>query len=163
MNQQISVERFKRELLECLEETFERHHGVYLDKGASLLPTLEGISAEEASRAVSENGATIAAHVEHARLYLEVLGDIMRTETIVKTNWREIWETVREISPEEWQASKRRLAESYERTIETIKNYDRWENEYGVGGAFGVLVHTAYHLGAIRQAATVIRSPRTNN
>lgn len=86
MKQQISLEQFKRELLECLEETFEQHHGVYLDKGTSLLPTLGGISAEEASRAVAENGATIAAHVEHTRLYLDVLGEMMRTQTVVKTN-----------------------------------------------------------------------------
>lgn len=163
MKQQISLEQFKRELLECLEETSEQHHGVYLDKGTSLLPTLDGISAEEASRAVAENGATIAAHVEHTRLYLDVLGEMMRTQTVVKTNWREIWETVRQVSPEEWETTKQRLTESYRRTIETIKNYDHWENEFGVGGAFGVLVHTAYHLGAIRQAATVIKSPRTDN
>ena len=160
MNQQISLERFKKELLECLEETFERHHGIYLDKGTSLLPTLDGISAKEASLAAAENGATIAAHVEHARLYLDVLGEMMRTEKIIKTNWREIWETVSEVSPEEWETSKRKLAESYRRTIETIKSYDCWENEYGIGAGFGVLVHTAYHLGAIRQAATVIKSAR---
>ncbi len=163
MNQQISLDLFKKELLDSLEETFERHHGIYLDKGNSLLPTLDSISAEEASRTAAANGATIAAHVEHARLYLDVLGEMMRARTVVKTNWREIWETVGEVSPEEWEASKERLAESYGRTVETIKNYDSWENEYGIGGALGVLAHTAYHLGAIRQAATVIKSPRTGN
>ena len=44
MNEQIELERFKNELLECLDETFERHHGIYLDKGTSLFETLVGLS-----------------------------------------------------------------------------------------------------------------------
>lgn len=158
MIEQIALERFKSELLECLDETFERHHGIYLDKGTSLFETLENLSVFDASRSIIENGATIAAHVEHVGFYLDVLGEMMRTETVVKTDWREIWETVRAVSPEEWQTSRQRLRESYERIVETIKSYDRWENEYGLGAALGVLVHTAYHLGAIRQMATAIKS-----
>ncbi len=90
MKKRFTIERFKSELLECLDETFERHHGIYLDKGTSLFETLENISAEEASAKAAENVATIAAHVEHIGFYLDVLGESMRAETIVKTDWREI-------------------------------------------------------------------------
>lgn len=158
MIEQIALERFKSELFECLDETFERHHGIYLDKGASLFETLENISAFDASRSIVVNGATIAAHVEHVGFYLDVLGESMRTEKVVKVDWHEIWENVRAVSPEEWKASRQRLRENYGRVVETIKTYDRWENEYGLGAALAVLVHTAYHLGAIRQAATAIKS-----
>ena len=56
----------------------------------------------------------------------------MRTESVTKVDWREIWQTVREVTPEQWEAQKRRLKESYERVMATLKNYDRWEGEYGV-------------------------------
>lgn len=157
------LERFKDELLECLEETFERHHGIYLDYGTSLFETLDGISADEASAKAAENAATIAAHVEHARFYLDVLSESMRTETVTKIDWREIWETVGAVSAEEWAEQKRRLRESYGQTVETIKNYERWEGEYGIAGSLAVLVHTAYHLGAIRQMRAVIKSAGKTN
>lgn len=157
MNHKSNLEKIKSDLLECLDETFESHHGIYLDKGTSLFETLEGISAEEASRRLIETGATIAAHTEHLRLYLDVLERAMRGEEIGKINWREIWETVGEMSPAEWQASVEKLKESHRRTIETIKNYDLWKHEDGFGAALGILTHTAYHLGAIRQVVSVIK------
>ena len=122
------------------------------------MTTLENIPAAEASRTVAENGATIAAHVEHTRLYLDVLEKAMRGEEIGKINWREIWETVTEVSPDEWNESVKDLEKSYRRVVETIKNHDLWSHEDGFGAALGILTHTAYHLGAIRQMATVIKS-----
>lgn len=160
MTTQIALEQFTKELFECLDETFEQHHGIYLDKGTSLFETLETVSAEEASRTVAEKCATIAAQVEHVRFYLDVLGDAMRKEEVTKVDWREIWQTVREVTPEEWEGQKRRLKESYERVMATMKNYDKWEGEYGVAGSLAILTHTAYHLGGIRQALCAINSAK---
>src|SRR5215212_10230295 len=115
MSTQTVVELFKKELFECLDETFMQVHGIYLDKGTSLFDTLESISAEDASRSIAEGCAPIAAHVEHARFYLEVLNDAMRTEEVTKVDWREIWQSVREVTPEEWEEKKRKLKESYQR------------------------------------------------
>lgn len=158
MTKQIALEQFTKELFECLEETFERHHGIYIDKGTSLFETLETVSAEDASRPIAEKCATIAAQVEHVRFYLDVLGDAMRKEEVTKVDWREIWQNVRGVTPEEWEAQKRSLRESYERVMATLKNYDRWEGEYGVAGSLAILTHTAYHLGGIRQALCAIKS-----
>lgn len=160
MTKQITLEQFTKVFFGCLDETFEQHHGIYLDKGTSLFETLDGISAEDASRAVADTCATIAAQVEHVRFYLDVLDDVMRTEQVNKIDWREIWQTVREVSPEEWDAQKRRLRESYDRVSATIKTFDRWEGEYGVAGALAVLTHTSYHLGGIRQALCAIKSSK---
>jgi glutamine synthetase adenylyltransferase len=158
MTTQIALEQFTKELFECLDETFEHHHGVYLDKGTSLFETLESVSAEQASRAVAGSCPTVAAQVEHVRFYLDVLEEAMRTESVTKVDWREIWQSVREVTPEEWDAQKRRLRQSYERVMTTIKTFDKWEGEYGVAGALAVLTHTAYHLGGIRQALCAIKS-----
>ena len=44
MSAQIPVERFKKALLACLEETFSNVRGIYLDKGTTLYETLDGVS-----------------------------------------------------------------------------------------------------------------------
>ncbi len=162
MSGQIAIERFKSEFFECLEETFEQNHGIYLEKGTSFFDTLESISAQEASRAVIENGATIAAHVEHVRFYIDVLDEMMRKQEVPSADGQEIWKNVRQVSPAEWEEQKRRLKESYQKVSATIKNYEHWENEYGIEGSLSVLVHSAYHLGAIRQALVFIKSNKIN-
>jgi hypothetical protein len=138
------VERLKESIFECLDETFSEVHGVYLDKGCSLFPTLESVSAQEASRSVAPDSATVAAQVEHVRFYLDVLNDIMRERKIVKVDWKEIWQTVSRVTPEEWEEQKRRLRESYERIMATLKSFDRWDGEYEIAGALSILSHTAY-------------------
>jgi hypothetical protein len=155
---QAVVELFKKEFFECLDETFEQVHGIYIDKGTSLFETLESVSAEEASRAVAENCASVAAQVEHVRFYLDVLNDVIQKEELTKVDWREIWQNVREVTPEEWEEQRRRLKESYRRVSATLTDYDKWEGEYGIAGALAILTHTAYHLGGIRQALCAIKS-----
>jgi hypothetical protein len=153
-------EQFVKSIFECLDETFVEVHGIYLDKGCSLFPTLEGVSAQEASGSVSPDSATLAAQVEHVRFYLDVLNDIIKTKEIVKVDWKEIWRTVNQVTPEEWEEQKRRLRESYERVMTTLKSIDGWDGEDEIAGALSVLSHTAYHLGGIRQALGAIRSAR---
>lgn len=160
MSDQAAVELFKKELFECLDETFEQTHGIYLDKGTSLWETLEGLTAGDASRPIAEKCATVAAQVEHVRFYLDVLNDVMQKEETTKVDWREIWERVRAVTPEEWEAQKRRLRDSYQRVRATLKNNDGWQGEYFIAGSLAVLTHTAYHLGGIRQALCAIKSAK---
>lgn len=155
---EIPVERFKKALLGCLEETFSNVRGIYLDKGTTLYETLDGISAAEASQAISANSATIAAQVEHVRLYLDVLDDYMRTGVDKQNNWREIWETVREVTPEQWEDIKERLRQSHSRALATINSFEKWDGKYDIAGALSILVHTAYHLGGIRLTLGAIRA-----
>jgi DinB family protein len=158
MSAQIPAERFKKALMRCLDETFSEVKGIYLDEGTTLYETLDGMSAEEASQRISSNSATIAAQVEHIRFYLDVLDDYMRTGIEKTNNWREIWERVSTVTPDEWKDMKRRLHESHERVLATINSFETWEGKYDIAGAMSVLVHTAYHLGGIRQALGAIRA-----
>lgn len=160
MSSQATIELFKKELLQCLDETFEEVHGVYLDKGTSLFATLDAVSAEDASRSIAKGRATIAAQVEHVRFYLDVLNDVMQKREVLKVDWREIWQSVREVAPAEWEGQKQMLRESYRRVLHTIENYDEWEGEYGIAGALAVLVHTAYHLGGIRQTLGAVKATK---
>ena len=158
MSAQIPVKRFKKALLAALQETFSEVQGMYLDKGTTLYETLDGVSAAEASKAISPGSATIAAQVEHVRFYLDVLEDYMRTGVDKTNNWREIWETVREVTPDEWDDIKHRLRQSHERVMAMINSFDTWDGKYDIAGALSILVHTAYHLGGIRQALGAIRA-----
>ena len=158
MSAQIPAKRFKKALFLCLDETFSNVQGIYLDKGTTLFETLQGVSAEEASRAISSNSATIAAQVEHVRFYLDVLDEYLRTGEEKTNNWREIWETVREVTPEQWEDIKRRLKQSHERAMATLNSIEKWDGRFDMMGGLSILVHTAYHLGGIRQALGAIRA-----
>ena len=104
MTPSISLDRFREEIRAFLEETFENVRGIYLDKGTSLLETLDAVGAEEASQRAAEGSGSVAAHVQHVSFYLRVLQRALRGETLGKLNWREIWEQDRPVTPEEWRA-----------------------------------------------------------
>ena len=153
----ISSTQFTNELLFLLTETFESVHGIYLDKGTSLLETLAGITAAEASVPVGDQCASIAAQVTHVCFYLDVLDRYFKTGQNEQVDWGEIWRTVQEVTPEAWSALQERVRQAYERTRQSILAYDRWEIEHSLGGAIGIIVHTAYHLGEIRQATCTVK------
>jgi hypothetical protein len=157
MTPSIPAATFTEELLFLLSETFETVHGIYLDGGTSLLETLAGISAEEASIPVGNKCATIAAQVTHVCFYLDVLDRFLKTGENERVDWGEVWRTVREVTPAEWAALQERLRQTYTRTQEMVKGYDRWDVEHSVGGAIALIAHTAYHLGEIRQATCTVK------
>ncbi len=156
MAQQAILDRLKRDLYSLLDETFRNVHGHYLDKHTSLFETLATISAEEASRPVGGRCATLAAQVNHVRVYLEVLERIMRGEAVGQTDWAASWR-VAGVDDEEWESLKQRLNDAYQRTLATMKGFTTWGGEDEIGGALAILVHTAYHLGEIRQALCTIK------
>ena len=157
MSGQIPIERFKKPLLQFIDEIFSNVHGLILDKGTTLYETLANVTAEEASERVGPKSATIAAQVDHVRFYLDVLNGYMTTDDESKANWRKIWETVGAVDEEEWSRIKTRLRESHDQVMATINSFENWDGKYDVGGALAILTHTAYHLGGIRLTLGVIR------
>jgi hypothetical protein len=157
MTTNISSQQFTNELLFLLSETFESVHGVYLDRGSSLLETLAEITAEEASAPVGGRCASIAAQVTHVCFYLDVLDRFLKTGQNETVDWGEVWRTVCEVTPEAWAALQERLRQAYLRLRESVQTYDRWDGEHSIGGALGILAHTAYHLGEIRQATCTVK------
>lgn len=135
-----------------MRETFEGSpEGVpsaYLDRGVGFFSTLDDLSAADVSTDV--NGATIAAHTEHAKFYLDRLCEYIngRTEPV---NWEDSWliETVNET---EWKALRSTVRASYADMLRCLAE-DRTWTEMQTGMAIGLVAHTAYHLGAIRQIA----------
>jgi hypothetical protein len=157
MGKAIDQERFAKELFEILDETFETHHGIYLDEGTSLFETLETINAGEASRPVGGKCATLAAQVAHVTFYLEVLERYMLTNDTGRVDWGEIWRTVSDVTPEQWQALRQKLRQTHRRVVTMLRSIDDWGDETSIAGALAIVVHTAYHLGEIRQALCTLR------
>jgi hypothetical protein len=153
----IAGEHFKQALLLVLDETFENVRGIYLDQGTSLFETLAGISAEEASIPVGGQCATLAAQVKHVAFYLDVVEREVRSGDYQQVDWGQIWRTVNAVTTDEWMAIQAELRESYQRIIELIEWVPAWPGELVIAGAIGVIAHTAYHLGEIRQALCAIR------
>ena len=144
-----------QELSDVLDETFENVRGIYLDRNTSLFETLDTISAEEASHPVSATCACIAAQVEHVRFYLHVLESAMRGQELGKIDWEASW-LLTQVSPEAWDALKERLRATYQSVQATIKRPETWEDKDAIGNALAIVVHTAYHLGEIRQALCTV-------
>ncbi len=155
-----ALSRLQRDSLLFLEETFETHHGIYLDKGTTLFETLAGIPAAQASRRPTDRTASIAAHVRHVAFYLQVAQKSIRGQEVGKVNWREIWESDRPVTPDEWRAIVQALRAEWAAVRSLHAGAATWEREDAHGEFMAIAIHTAYHLGAIRQAIAVIESGR---
>jgi hypothetical protein len=131
--------------------------GYFLDKGASMFETLATISAEEASVPVGDKCATLAAQVKHVAFYLDVLENAVRTQQFEQQDWDKIWRETSAVTPEEWDALKVSLRDSYNRIKTLINDIPEWSNERQIGGIIATIVHTAYHLGEIRQALCTLK------
>lgn len=156
MTSQIPVERLTYALFGFLTEAFEQVQGIFLDSGTSLFETLDGITAEQASRATSDRCATLAAHVNHVRFYIDVMEQYMLENISDRPDWPSSWQ-IGAVTAEEWETLKADLRNSYNRVRATIENLDSWDNDHRVGGSLAIVVHTAHHLGEIRQMLCVLR------
>lgn len=123
-----------------------------------MFETLTTISAEEASVPVGGRCATLAAQVKHTAFYLEVVNRNVRSGTFERVDWGEIWRTTGAVTPEEWEAIKTRLRAAYSDIRALIADTSAWSSELHIGSAIATVVHTAYHLGEIRQALCTLKN-----
>jgi hypothetical protein len=158
MSTQIQVEHFRKALYDLLDETFDNVHGFFLDPGTSMFETLATISADAASVPVGGKCATLAAQVKHVAFYLDVLEQSVRTQKFERQDWGKIWRETSTVTPEEWAEIKLALRENYNRLKALIDDTAEWPSEREIGGAMAAIVHTAYHLGEIRQALCCLKT-----
>ena len=148
---------FANNLFQFMEETFEsKHHGIYLDKGTSLFETLETVSSEEASIPVGGKCASLAAQVAHVTFFIESFERFALQGDNSPRDWGYIWRTIEKVTPEEWGSYKSKLKDAYQRMDKLFHENNLW-NEDKIGGALSIVVHTAYHLGEIRQALCTLK------
>ena len=154
----IQSEHFTAALYGLLDETFDNVHGYFLDRGTSLFETLAAVSAAEASIPVGGRCATLAAQVKHVAFYLDVLEKAVRTQQYEKQDWGKIWRETSAVTAEEWETIKAELRAAYDRIRALVADTTDWDSEDTLGGAMAMVVHTAYHLGEIRQALCTLKS-----
>lgn len=156
MDKMIKQDDFLNNLFALLDETFDNARGIYLDKDTSLFRTLETVSATEASIPVGEKCASLAAQVAHVIFYLEVLERYVVYNDSTPVDWGEVWRTVEKVTPEEWDTLKSKLKDTYRRIEKIFHDNEVW-NDDSIGGSLAIVVHTAYHLGEIRQALCTLK------
>jgi hypothetical protein len=150
----VSADLIRKEILVLIEETFVSHHGIYTDRGTSLFETLEEIDYSLASRKHAGIDETIAGHVFHLKYYLIVLQEYMSGKRTGSTDWSESW-VIRDVDEKQWQDLKAALGMEYENLVGFMNKSENWSSEDFFEGALGILAHSAYHLGAIRQLKDV--------
>lgn len=148
IDQKVFVEGVAFLLRETFEGSPEGQPSAYLDRGVGIFSTLAETSGSIASR--HHHGTTIAAHTEHAKFYLDRLCEFIngRRDPV---NWEDSW-LIETVDEEEWKALQLSVRKAYENTLNCLAETRDW-NEMQVGMAMGLIAHTAYHLGAIRQMA----------
>lgn len=153
---QIDTKVFIESVAHLLRETFEGspegQASAYLDRGVGLFSTLEELSSEAASKDVQ--GTTVAAQTEHAKFYLDRLCEFIngRTETV---NWDDSW-LIEDVDDAEWTALQTSVRKAYANSLQCLASPRDW-SQVRVGMAMGLVAHTAYHLGAIRQLAKLAK------
>lgn len=147
---QIPAQQFMGAVAYLLRETFEGspdgQASAYLDRGVGFFSTLGSVSADAASKEFA--GTTIAAQTEHAKFYLDRLCEFINGRT-ERVNWEDSW-LIETVNDTEWDALRQTVRKSYENVLRCLASIDDW-TEDRTGMAIGMVAHTAYHLGAIRQ------------
>ena len=142
MSEQIKAEDFMNNLFNLLDERFENHHGIYLDKDTCLFRTLELVTAQEASIPVGGKCASLAAQVAHVAFHLEVLERYLLNDDSTPTDWGEVWRTIGKVTPEQWDDLKHTMKETYRRIDKMLHDIQKW-NEDTIGGSLAIVVHNA--------------------
>jgi hypothetical protein len=153
------LESLKETAFVMLEETFpsrDKGGNVYLDRCTGWFPSLEGLSAEDASVPIVPGGTTIAAHTFHTVFYLDVVMAELKGRSLGRVDWKESW-VVSKVDAPAWDDLRRRLREAYEEVVALLEADADWGQAH-VEVVMAAVTHSAYHLGAVRQFHTVLRA-----
>lgn len=136
--------------------------GFMLNRGdRGLTAVLDRLTATEASQIIN-GGSSIAAHVAHVTYYTSLMNRWSAGEMPWKNaDWKASWRRP-SVTPEEWENSKRALADELNRWILVLgEPRDVTSTEFS--GMIASIAHLAYHLGAIRQMDRTLRGPSAEN
>ena len=124
-----------------------------------LLRSIDTLSAVDASSSVNE-GATIAAHVQHVRYGLSLMNRWAREggNPFADAKWDQAWE-ISSVNDGQWDEIRSGLREETGRWLQMLES-PREAADVELTGMIASIAHLAYHLGAIRQIQKSARGPR---
>ncbi|HUR96982.1 MAG TPA: hypothetical protein VMZ26_02825 [Pyrinomonadaceae bacterium] len=156
-NDLIPKQQFVGAVAYLLRESFEGSPeglpSAFLDRGVGFFSTLKDVSAADASKEFT--GTTIAAQTEHAKFYLDRICEFINGRT-ERVNWEDSW-LIETVDDAEWAALQESVRKAYENLLRCLASVEDW-SEDRTGMAIGMVAHTAYHLGAIRQIVKAVKS-----
>ena len=126
---------------------------------AGLAKSLDKLSAADASRSTND-GATIAAHVQHERYGLSLMNRwaAQGGNPFADAKWDEAWK-IREVDAREWDEIRTGFKNETSRWLEALRT-PREVSDIELNGMVASVAHFAYHMGAIRQIDKQARGPK---
>ena len=160
MNTANTAPTLARLFAELVDGTGAFDGGYILNTGdVGLVKSIEKLSAADASRSTND-GATIAAHVQHERYGLSLMNR-WATEggnPFADAKWDEAWKT-REVDARTWDEIRNGFANEARKWLEVLRT-PREVSEIELNGMVASIAHLAYHIGAIRQIDKQARGPK---
>ena len=124
-----------------------------------LVKSIDTLSAADASRSTND-GATIAAHVQHERYGLSLMNRwaAQGGNAFADAKWDEAW-TIGEVDARQWDEIRHGFKDETRRWLEVLRT-PREVSETELNGMVASIAHFAYHMGAIRQIHKQARGPK---
>ena len=122
---------------------------------AGFFPTLDALSAEEASRAVRAGASTLAAHAGHMRFSLEVSRRWVSGDR-GPFDWHQSW-AVCEVDDATWAELRAGLRQEYHALRRALDEATDFPQPVFTG-VIAAVAHAAYHLGAVKQMVLELRA-----
>jgi hypothetical protein len=126
---------------------------------ATVFGTIELLSADEALAAPAPGARSIAGHVAHLRFALDLTTQRLRGQN-PPADWKTSFD-LPDASPQGWQSLKRELRRAYDLVVAILQESRGKQVQdlppINLVGMVAMTAHNAYHLGAIRQIAQVVR------
>ncbi len=129
------------------------------DGDRGLLGSLDALAAGAAARIPPSGGASIAAHVDHVLYGIHLMNRWIAGDENPwsDADWTASWAHT-SVGDDEWAALRQQLRIEAHRLRDALAQADDLEG-IELNGAIGIIVHLAYHLGAIRQIDRSTRGP----
>lgn len=123
--------------------------------GYGFIDVIRSISADDASRPLHQSGSTLAAHTEHLRWSLNYALSFFEGKQ-ERRDWNESWR-IKTVTSEEWENLQSALQNEYITVRAAVLEVTNWDNPQFITGVMALLPHAAYHLGAIKQMAFMLK------
>jgi len=130
------------------------------DPGCGLFGTLEALDAAAASQPLAPGDPlTAAAHADHVRFALNLANRAAAGENPYPTaDWSRSFDA-RIVDEAEWKSLLASLRAEVASLRAVVASGRILEDETFATGAIGLISHTAWHLGALRQGLGLVRAP----
>lgn len=135
----------------------------YIDSepGSGFFGSIASLDAAAASRPLTPGDPlSVASHVDHVRFSLNLANRAGRGENPYPTaNWAASWE-LRSVDEGQWKALQAALKKEVDDFRGLLASGRPLEDAEFATGSLGLLCHTAWHLGAVRQGLSLVAAPK---